>query len=162
MFFELSTPNIFTNYIYMCKWNDRLGGCQWIDGQIGIKKLLKAMQQKFQARESHCCVMAVKVFNEFVLIALLHIYFFIEKINPGGLDSQDQLRSRLRTSIMSRLTFENCQDYPSRRDQFFLFRSRFLKLILFIRDLDVSRFLSKSLQLVQIIEINRDNHDFLR
>ena len=41
--------------------------------------------------------------------------FSYRKTNPGGLDSRDQSRSR--TSIVSRLTFENGRDYPSRRDQ---------------------------------------------
>ena len=35
----------------------------------------------------------------------------------GGLDGRDQSRSRSRTSFVSRLTFENRRDYPSRRDQ---------------------------------------------
>jgi hypothetical protein len=43
--------------------------------------------------------------------------FSFRKTNPGGLDSRDQSRSRSRTSIVSRLTFENGRDYPSRRDQ---------------------------------------------
>ena len=38
-------------------------------------------------------------------------------IKLGGLDGRDQSRSRSRTSFVSRLTFENRRDYPSRRDQ---------------------------------------------
>ncbi len=41
------------------------------------------------------------------------------KIMPGGLDSRDQLRSRSRFLDLSRLTFENRRDCPSRRDQNF-------------------------------------------
>ena len=33
-----------------------------------------------------------------------------EKINPGGLDSRDQSRSRSRTSLASRLTFLKCRE----------------------------------------------------
>ncbi len=77
----------------------------------------------------------------------------------GGLDVRDQPRSRLRTSIASRLTFENGQDYPSRRDQLFFSRSRFLKLRLFSRDFVASRFLlrlSRHIEIVKIVEICRD------
>ncbi len=43
---------------------------------------------------------------------------------PGGLDVRDQSRSRSRTSIASRLTFENRQDYSSRRDRFLFYLCR--------------------------------------
>ncbi len=43
---------------------------------------------------------------------------------PGGLDVWDQSRSRSRTSIVSRLTFENGRDYPSRRDWLLFYLGR--------------------------------------
>ncbi len=48
----------------------------------------------------------------------------LKNCKPGGLDVRDQSRSRSRTSIASRLTFENRRDYPSRRDQLLLFLGR--------------------------------------
>ena len=45
-------------------------------------------------------------------------------IKLGGLDVRDQSRSRSRTSIASRLTFENRRDYPSRRDRFLIYLGR--------------------------------------
>ncbi len=39
-----------------------------------------------------------------------------QKINHGGLDSWDQLRSRSRTSLASRLTFLKCRDFLDSRD----------------------------------------------
>ncbi len=79
------------------------------------------------------------------------------KYNPGGLDVRDQSRSRSRTSITSRLTFENGRDYPSRLDQLFFFsRSRFLKSRLFSRDFVASRFLSRLSRFVKIVEICQD------
>ncbi len=47
---------------------------------------------------------------------------FNEISKPGGLDVWDQSRSR--TSIASRLTFENRRDYPSRRDRLLFFLGR--------------------------------------
>ncbi len=81
------------------------------------------------------------------------------KHKVGGLDSQDQSRSRSRTSIVSRLTFENCRDYPSFRDQLFfisveIFQSRF-----FSRDFDASRFLSR---LLRFAKTRRDFRDLSR
>ncbi len=55
---------------------------------------------------------------------LCHWVFVL--INPGGLDSRDQLRSRSRTSFTSRLTFENRRECPSCWDQLFFSQSRFL------------------------------------
>jgi hypothetical protein len=69
--------------------------------------------------------------------------FIIQISKLGGLDVRDQSRSRSRTSIASRLTFENGRDYPSRRDQLFFSRSRFLKSRLFSRDFVALRFLSR-------------------
>jgi len=43
-------------------------------------------------------------------------------IKPGGLKSRDQ--SRLRFLDLLRSTFETCRDYPSCRDQHFLFLGR--------------------------------------
>jgi hypothetical protein len=81
----------------------------------------------------------------------------------GGLDGRDQSRSRSRTSMVSRLTFENCRDYPSCRDQlFFLSRLRFLKLRFFNWDLTLSRYLLRSSRYIETIETNRDYWDFLR
>ena len=68
---------------------------------------------------------------------LIGVYspFLLHIINPGGLNVRDKSRSRSKTSIVSRLTFENRRDYPSRRDQLFFFLVvRFLKLRLFGRD----------------------------
>jgi hypothetical protein len=87
---------------------------------------------------------------------------FKELINLGGLDSWDQSRSRSRTSFVLRLTLENRRDYPSCQDHLFLSPLRFFKSRLFSRDLDVSKFLSRSLRQIETIEINRDNHAFLR
>jgi hypothetical protein len=43
---------------------------------------------------------------------------------PGGVESWDQSRSRSRFHDLSRSTFETCRDYPSCRDQNFLFLGR--------------------------------------
>jgi hypothetical protein len=57
---------------------------------------------------------------------------------------------------VSRLTFENRQECPSCRDQLFFSRLRFLKLRLFSRDFDASRFLSRLSRRVEIVKIYRD------
>jgi hypothetical protein len=51
-----------------------------------------------------------------ILILKKYIFEYIF-FKLGGLDGRDQSRSRSRTSFVSRLTFENRRDYPSRRDQ---------------------------------------------
>ncbi len=81
---------------------------------------------------------------------------FLEKTKVGGLNSWDQSGSRSRTSIVSRLTFENRQGYPSCQDQLFLSRSRFLKSRFFSWDFDASRFLSRLSRRVEIVKICRD------
>jgi hypothetical protein len=80
----------------------------------------------------------------------------------GGLDSRDQSRSRSRTSFVSRLTFFKCRDYPSRRDQLFFSRSRFLKLRFFSQDLSSSRYLSRSSRQIGTVEIFEICRDFLK
>ncbi len=45
-------------------------------------------------------------------------------VKHGGLDSRDQSRSRSRTSIVSRQTFENGRDYPERRDRLLFYLGR--------------------------------------
>jgi hypothetical protein len=95
--------------------------------------------------------------------------------NPGGLHSREQSRSRSRTSIVSRLTFENSRDYPSRRDQFFFisveifkiktFQSRFRCVEIFIEIVETSqdfRDKSRLSRQIEIIETNRDYQDFSR
>ncbi len=86
--------------------------------------------------------------------------FFRAFFKVGGLNGRDQ--SRLRMSIVSRLTLENRRDYPSRRDQFFLSRSIFFKSRLFSRDLDVSRFLSRSSRQIETFQTNRDFRDTVK
>ena len=90
--------------------------------------------------------------------------FWSTKCNLGVLYSRDQSRSRSRTSFVSRLTFLKCPDYPSRRDQLFFSRSRFLKSRLFNPDLAASRYLSRSSRLMgtfETFEIYRDFSRFL-
>ncbi len=85
-----------------------------------------------------------------------------QKSKPGGLNSQDQSRSRLQTSLVSRPTFLKCRDFLDGQDlldgqdQLFFSWLRFLKLRLFCRDFDASRFLSRLLRRVKIVEICRD------
>ena len=51
------------------------------------------------------------------MICFLPICYWLSKMcKVGGLDSQDQSRSRSRLSLVSRPTFETCQDYPSCQD----------------------------------------------
>ena len=63
---------------------------------------------------------------------------------------------------MSRLTIENRRECPSCRDQLFFSQSRFLKLRLFSRDFDTSRFLSRLSRHVQIVKICQDALRLLR
>ncbi len=70
-------------------------------------------------------------------------------IKVGGLDSRDQSRSRSRTSFVSRLTFENCRDYPSCRGQNFLSSVEIFKIETF----------QSRLGCVEIIETYRDYRD---
>ncbi len=51
-------------------------------------------------------------------------FFQSPNIKPGGLDVRDQSRSRSRMSIVSRLTFENRRDYPSRQDRLLFYLGR--------------------------------------
>ncbi len=91
---------------------------------------------------------------------------FCNKINPGGLDSRDQSRSRSRTSIVSRLTFENRQDYPSCRDQLFfilvkifkieIFQSRLCLVEIFVEIVETCRDCRDLSRRVEIFEICRD------
>jgi hypothetical protein len=94
---------------------------------------------------------------------LFHSYSMClkNKINKhGGLNSQDQLRSR--TSFVSRLTFENYQECPSCRDQLFFSWSRFLKLRLFNPDLAASIFSSRLLIFSRFVEFFKICWDFSR
>ncbi len=71
----------------------------------------------------------------------------------GGLDGRDQSRSRSRTSIVSRLTFENRRDYPSCRDQLFFISVEIFKIEIF-----QSRFNFVEI-FIEIVEIHRDYRD---
>jgi hypothetical protein len=57
--------------------------------------------------------------------------YFEHLTKVGGLDSQDQLRSRSRMSFVSRLTFENRRECPSCRDQLFFFSVKIFKIEIF-------------------------------
>jgi hypothetical protein len=81
---------------------------------------------------------------------------------PGGPDSRDQSRSRLRFLDLSRSTFEKCRDYPYCQDNIFFSQSRFLKLRLLNWDLASSRFLSSLSRLSRLIEIFKICRDFSR
>jgi hypothetical protein len=74
--------------------------------------------------------------------------------NLGGLHSQDQSRSRLRTSFVLRLTFFKCRDYPSRQDQLFFFLVKIFQIEIF-----QSRFIFIEI-FIEIFETNRDCQDF--
>ncbi len=89
------------------------------------------------------------------LIGFCNFYFgcLFWFYNLGGLDSRDQSRSRLRSSFVSRLTFENRREYPSCQDQLFFFLGR---------DLSLSRYLSRSLRQIETVKIYRDCQDLLR
>ncbi len=78
---------------------------------------------------------------------------YYEKGKHGGLDSRDQSRSRSRTSIVSRLTFENGRDYPSRQDQFFFISVEIFKIETF-----QSRFRCVKI-FIEIVETNQDFRD---
>ncbi len=73
--------------------------------------------------------------------------FLLVIVKHGGFDSRNQ--SRLRTSFMSRLTFENRWECPSCQDQLFFSRLRFLKSRLFSQDWRVI-FLSRLSRRVKI------------
>ena len=79
---------------------------------------------------------------------------FTKRSKHGGLDTLDQSRSRSRTSFVSRLTFENRREYPSRRDQLFFFSVKILKIEIF-----QSRFIFVEI-FIEIVETNRDCQDF--
>ncbi len=92
-------------------------------------------------------------------IFFLHI--IVTKL--GGLNVRDQSRSRPRTSITSRLTFENGQDYPSCRDQLFFFSVETLSRRDFCQDCrDTSR-LSRFVEIVKICwDLSRRSRDLSR
>ncbi len=71
---------------------------------------------------------------------------------PGGLDSQDQSRSRFLD--MSIPTFETCQDYPCCWDKIILFSVEFFKIETFQPRLSCVEFF------IETVEINWDCPDF--
>ncbi len=83
----------------------------------------------------------------------------------GGLDVRDQSRSRSRTSIASKLTFENRQDYPSRRDRllFYLgqdFKNQDFSVEIYLCQ-DIYRDCRDKSRLSRQIETNRDFSRYL-
>ncbi len=90
--------------------------------------------------------MSTKLQNEFLLLKQI--------CKVGGLDSRDQSRSR--TSIVSRLTFENRRDYPSCWDQLFFISVEIFKIEIF-----QSRLWRVEI-FVEIVETRRDCRDLLR
>ncbi len=75
---------------------------------------------------------------------------------PGGLNSRDQSRLRSRSSFVSRLAFENRQEYPSRWDQLFFFSVEIFKIEIFrLRFIFVEIF-------IEIVETNWDFRDLSR
>ncbi len=89
------------------------------------------------------------------------------KDNHGGLDDRDQSRSRSRTSIVSRLTFENRRDYPTCRDPLFFlgrdFENRDFSVEIYLcRDIYRDRQdLSRSSRLIKTVEIYWEFSRFL-
>jgi hypothetical protein len=73
-------------------------------------------------------------------------------LSLGGLDSQDQARSRFLD--MSRPTFETCQDYPCCRDKIIFFSVEFVKIETFQSRLSCVEFF------IETDEINWDCRDF--
>ncbi len=94
------------------------------------------------------------------------------KIKPGGLDSQDQSRSRSRTSLVSRLTFLKCRDYPSRQDQLFFFSVEIFKIEtfqlrlgcveIFIEIVETNQDFQDLSRLLRLIEISQHYRDFFK
>ncbi len=87
------------------------------------------------------------------------------KTKVGGLDSQDQSRSRSRTSFVSRLTFLNCQDFLDGWDQLFFFLVKIFKIEIFQSRLTFWRcrdFLNCRDSLFDDVETNRDPHAYER
>ncbi len=80
--------------------------------------LLKDRNNKFKSKFLQKCMSESQII---VLASRVRRLIFELIIKVGGLDSRDQSRSRSRTSIVSRLTFENRRDYPSCRDQLFFY-----------------------------------------
>ncbi len=89
----------------------------------------------------------------------------------GGLDVRDQSRSRSRTSIALRLTFENGRDYPSRRDRLLFYLGRDFSVEIYLRR-DIyrdRRDKSRSSRQIEsfkifsrIFEISRHDRDFFK
>jgi hypothetical protein len=84
------------------------------------------------------------------------------KNKHGGLDSRDQSRSRLRTSFVLRLTFENRRECPSCQDQFFFcsrprfFKSRLGYVKIFIKTVKIFKICWDFWDLLRLFEIYWD------
>ncbi len=76
--------------------------------------------------------------------------------SPGGLDSRDLLRSRSRTSFVSRLTYLKCRDYPSCQDQLFFSLVQIFKIKIFLL-----RFIFVEI-FIDIVETFKIYQEFLR
>ncbi len=81
---------------------------------------------------------------------------FCAKSKPGGLDSWDQSRSRLRLFFVSSLTFFKCQDFLDGRDHPFFFSVEIFKIETFQSRLGCVKIF------IETVEICRDFQDLLR
>jgi hypothetical protein len=78
---------------------------------------------------------------------------------PGGLDSRDESRSRLRFLDLSRQTFKTCQDFLDGRDKLFFVLVLIFKIETFQLRLCLVKIFVK---IVEIVETNQDCQDLSR